>query len=193
MVIPVPPRDSFDIEPGRYRATCTEIREIEKQTRKGTQKNLRIVWELDIPTSENIRYLAGKNYEPTLAKDSTLRHDLRTWFGHDINARQFDTATLKGKEAILTVQDIENEGSGDDWEWATATIHVKTLAEAESTLRPVLCDVVLNTPDYRLGIGDADGEVIVPCPGTGRTRLVVSADDVGEGGLDEVWVDLMPC
>jgi len=118
MVIPVPPRDSFDIEPGRYRATCTEIREIEKQTRKGTQKNLRIVWELDIPTSENIRYLAGKNYEPTLAKDSTLRHDLRTWFGHDINARQFDTATLKGKEAILTVQDIENEG------WANPYHHV---------------------------------------------------------------------
>jgi hypothetical protein len=93
---------------------------------------------------------------------------------------------------VRHAQDIETEGSEDDWEWATATIHVKTLAEAESTPRPVLCDVVLNTPNYRLGIGDADGEVILPCPGTGRTRLVVSADDVGEGGLDEVWVDLLP-
>ena len=118
MLIPVPPKDSYDVEPGRYKATCTEIREIEKQTRKGTQKNLRLVWELHIPGAENVRYLAGKNYEPTLAKDSTLRNDLRSWFGNDINARQFDTATLKGKEAIITVQDIENEG------WANPYHHV---------------------------------------------------------------------
>jgi hypothetical protein len=93
---------------------------------------------------------------------------------------------------VRHAQDIEAEVFEGDGEWATATVHVKTLAEAESTPRPVLCDVVLNTPTYRLGIGDADGEVIVPCPGMGRTRLVVSADDVGEGGLDEVWVDLLP-
>ena len=110
MIISVDPRDSFDIEPGRYRAICTEIREIEKQTRKGTQKYLRLTWELDIPGAENIRYLAGKNYEPKLTKDSVLRNDLRSWFGHDIKVRNFDTATLKSKEAVITVQDIENEG-----------------------------------------------------------------------------------
>ena len=49
MIISVEPRDSFDVEPGRYRATCTEVREIEKQTRKGTEKFLRLIWELDIP------------------------------------------------------------------------------------------------------------------------------------------------
>ena len=80
MIIPVEPRDSFDVEPGRYRATCTEVREIEKQTRKGTEKFLRLIWELQSPGSENIRYLAGKNYEPTLAKNSPLRNDLITWF-----------------------------------------------------------------------------------------------------------------
>jgi hypothetical protein len=118
MLIPVEPTESYHVEPGRYRAKCTEVREVEKQTRKGTQKRLRIVWELDIPSSENILYLAGKNYEPTLAKESILRNDMRTWFGHDINVRQFDTTTLKGKGAILTVQDIENEG------WAEPYHHV---------------------------------------------------------------------
>src|ERR1035441_3952370 len=111
MLISVDPRDSFDIEPGRYKATCTEIREIEKQTRKGTQKYLRLTWELDLPGDENVRYLAGKNYEPKLTKDSALRNDLRSWFGHDIKVRKFDTATLKGKEAIITVQDIEDRKS----------------------------------------------------------------------------------
>ena len=81
-------------------------------------KPKRIVWEIDVPGNHNVRYLVGKNYEATLAKHSTLRNDLRTWFGQDINAHQFDTATLKGKEAILTVQDIENEG------WANPYHHV---------------------------------------------------------------------
>jgi hypothetical protein len=115
MLIPVEPRDSFDVAPGRYRARCTDTREIEKQTRKGTQRFLRLIWELDVPGAQNIRYLVGKNYEPSLAKDSPLRNDLRSWLGHDINVRQFDTATLKGKEAIITVQDIENEGWGNPY------------------------------------------------------------------------------
>ena len=93
---------------------------------------------------------------------------------------------------VRHAHDIEAEVLDGDWEWATATIHVRALGEAEPTPRPVFCDVVLDTPTYRLGIGDADGEVIMPCPGMGRTRLVLSAEDFGEGGLDEAWIDLMP-
>jgi hypothetical protein len=133
MLIPVEPIDSFDVEPGRYKATCTEIREIEKQTRKGAQKNLRLVWELDIPGADNVRYLAGKNYEPTLAKDSTLRNDLRSWFGHDIKARNFDTATLKGKEAVITVQDIENEGHANPYHWVAKVEPLVTEDDADDT------------------------------------------------------------
>ena len=110
MLIPVEPRESYDVEPGRYKAKCIDVRDKDIPTRKGTVKGQRIVWELDIPGADNVRYLVGKNYEATLARNSKLRNDLITWFGHDINARQFDTATLKGKEAILTVEDIENEG-----------------------------------------------------------------------------------
>ena len=117
MILSVEPRETFDVEPGRYKAKCTDIREIEKPTRKGLQKFLRLIWELDTCGAQNVRYLAGKNYEPTLAKDSTLRNDLITWFGHDINARNFDTATLKGKEAIITVQNIENEGWDNPYHW----------------------------------------------------------------------------
>jgi hypothetical protein len=110
MLIPVEPIDSFDVEPGRYKATCIDVRDKDIPTRKGTVKGQRIVWEIDVPGTDNVRYLVGKNYEPTLAKNSPLRNDLTTWFGHDIKVRNFDTATLKGKEAIITVQDIENEG-----------------------------------------------------------------------------------
>ena len=131
MLIPVEPIDSFDVEPGRYRATCTEVREIEKQTRKGTEKFLRLIWELDVPGADNVRYLAGKNYKPSLAKDSQLRSDLITWFGHDINVRQFDTATLKGKEAIITVQHIENEGRDKPFCWVSRVEPLVTEDDAD--------------------------------------------------------------
>jgi hypothetical protein len=142
MLIPVEATDSFDIEPGRYKTTCVDVREIEKQTRKGTEKFLRLIWELDIPGSENIRYLAGKNYKPSLAKDSPLRNDLITWYGHDINARQFDTTSLKGKEAIITVQHIENEGRDKPFCWVSRVEPLVDQDEADEarTISPkVVC------------------------------------------------------
>ncbi len=50
MLIPVQPEDSFDVEPGRYSAVCNDTKEIEKATRKGIKKYLRITWELAIPS-----------------------------------------------------------------------------------------------------------------------------------------------
>ena len=117
MVIPVPPKESYDVEPGRYHALCNDVRERDRNPRTGIEKGLRIVWELKIPGNENTRYLVGKNYEATLARNSLLRNDLISWFGHDINTREFETATLKGKAAIVTVQHIENEGWAKPYCW----------------------------------------------------------------------------
>jgi hypothetical protein len=75
--------------------TRIDVREKDISTRTGTQKRLRIVWELAIPGTENTRYLVGRNYEATLTGNSLPRNDLVSWFGHDINVRAFDTATLK--------------------------------------------------------------------------------------------------
>jgi len=68
MLLSVEPRDTFDVEPGRYQAQCVEVREIENKHRRG-QRLLRIIWELKVPgkNTETVRYLVGKNYEPTLA------------------------------------------------------------------------------------------------------------------------------
>jgi len=111
MVIPVPPKDSFDVEPGRYAAKCIDVRERSQLERKASNKRLRIVWEVKVPGgAESVRYLVAKNYEPTLTRHSELRDDLISWLGHDIQARTFDTATLKGREATITVTNIENDG-----------------------------------------------------------------------------------
>ena len=116
MLLLVEPRDSFDVEAGHYRATCIEVREIENKRKPG-QTLLRIVWELKGAGKDNARYLVGKNYEPSLSQDTTLRNDIMSWFGHDINARQFDPTTLKGQEATVTILLIENEGWEKAYRW----------------------------------------------------------------------------
>ena len=49
MLIPVEPTESFDVEPGRYRAKCVNVRDKDIPTRKGTVKGQRIVWEIECP------------------------------------------------------------------------------------------------------------------------------------------------
>src|ERR1017187_4222750 len=92
----------------------------------------------------------------------------------EVQPEQVVTVDESGLVVLVRhAQDIEADALGDDRKLATATIHVRALANAEPTPRPVLCDVVLITPSQRLGIGDARGEVVLPTPGTGRTRIVV--------------------
>jgi hypothetical protein len=119
MIIQVPPTESYDVPEGRYKAICEDVFEYDKLTDKGPKKFLRVVWRLlDSPT-ENVRYLVGKNYEPSLAKRGQLRSDLITWFGHDIKPGQFDTQTIKGKEATVTVSHIYNEGHDKPYRWVS--------------------------------------------------------------------------
>jgi hypothetical protein len=85
---------------------------------------------------------------------------------------------------VRHAQDIDAERFEGDWNWATATVQVRSLTEAESVSRQVLCATVMPTPDERIHIGDADGEVVLPAP-SDRTHVIVSADDADETGLME--------
>jgi hypothetical protein len=100
-----------------------------------------------------------------------------------------------GEDAIVIsvrhAQDIEAERFEGDWDWVTVTFRLRALTEAEPVERTVVFDGVLATDDARLSLGDADGEIILPCPDR-ATRVVVSTDEVDRAGLDRVWVDLLP-
>lgn len=75
-------------------------------------------------------------------------------------------------------------------EWAFATLHVRILAEAEPTTRVVLSDAVIDAPNRRVSIGDAEGEVVLSGHGV-RTRLIVSVVEEDVAGADEVWIDVI--
>jgi hypothetical protein len=97
-----------------------------------------------------------------------------------------DVLTLSVRHA----QDIEAERFEGDWDWATATIHLRSLAQEEATDRHVLCDTVITTTHDSVSLGDADGMLVIPAPSV-RTRLIVSTDKVDPTELETVWVDLV--
>lgn len=92
--------------------------------------------------------------------------------------------------AVRHAQDIGADRFEGDWDWATATFHVRVLTEAEAVERDVVCDFVLAAVDEQLPLGDADGYLQLPSPST-STRVIVSTDYVDAAGLKNVWVDLV--
>lgn len=92
--------------------------------------------------------------------------------------------------SVRHAQDIEGDRFEGEWDWATATLYVRSLTHSEATDRQILCDTVLATPQETVSLGDADGMVVIPAPGL-RTRLIISTDHVDPTGLERVWVDLV--
>lgn len=112
--------------------------------------------------------------------------EVPTDFGGRLVAVGQDVVVLSVRHA----QDIAADKFEGDWDWATATLHVRSLAQEEATERQVLCDTVVATPQEKVSLGDADGMVVIPTPSL-RTRLIVSTDDVDPTGMERVWVDLV--
>ena len=108
----------------------------------------------------------------------------------EFNGRAVATARNVVTISVRHAQDIQADKFEGDWDWATATIHLRSLVEEERTERHVLCDTVIATPQESLSVGDADGMVVIPVPSV-RTRLIVSTDEVDSAGLETVWVDLV--
>ncbi len=92
--------------------------------------------------------------------------------------------------SVRHAQDTHADRFVGDWDWATATVHVRSLVQEETTERTVLCDVVIATPQQTVSLGDADGMLVIPAPSV-RTRLVVSVEEVVPSGMETVWADLV--
>lgn len=106
------------------------------------------------------------------------------------NGRSVATARDVVTLSVRHAQDIDADRFEGDWDWATATIHLRSMVEEERTERQVLCDIVVATTKEAVSVGDADGFVVIPAPSV-RTRLIVSADEADSAGMETVWVDLV--
>lgn len=91
---------------------------------------------------------------------------------------------------VRHAQNIAADRFEGDWDWATATIHVRSLTEPADQDRTQVCDIVIDAVGEVISVGDADGMVSIPAP-SARTRLVVAVAEPAASGACDVWVDLI--
>jgi hypothetical protein len=99
-----------------------------------------------------------------------------------------------GQGLVILVRHAQDVESFDgDFDWAEAEITVRLLVEPQAATpdREVFRGVI-NVPDGRLAVGDADGDVIVPAHH--GANLVVVTIEPSQPALspDVVQVDLLP-
>jgi len=116
MIIRISREPTFDVPEGKYRAVLTEVINLEdRKTKTGWADQVRLLFEIVAPQAANTCYLVGKNYEPSLAKNSDLRKDLAGWRGYDLTEQEIAAGSVNlesmiGKEADIKVAHIKNEG-----------------------------------------------------------------------------------
>ena len=102
-----------------------------------------------------------------------------------------DTVSVGRDVVVIRVRHAQDTTAERfEGEWATATIHLRSLRAAESTDRSLLCDEVIDSDRGTVSCGDAEDMFIVPAPGR-KFRLIVTAERIDDEGLDEVWIDLV--
>jgi hypothetical protein len=104
----IPPVTTFDLPEGLYHATLTQYRPMTKQTKKGPQEWVRLLFEVQIPEMANQIPCAGRNFQLDLNAGSDLRNFLEVWLGSDFFKEKsnqelnFDTLMGKGADVKLS-------------------------------------------------------------------------------------------
>jgi hypothetical protein len=110
MLINVTPKGLYEVPEGTFQAVCVEAEETQNKSVNPPAKTLRIVWELPDLQVDSFPRRASKTYKASLAEGSVLRRDLESWFGGDLSSGMFDTKTLVGKSALITIQHTRTPG-----------------------------------------------------------------------------------
>jgi hypothetical protein len=92
---------------------------------------------------------------------------------------------------VRHAQDVDAEVFEGDWNWATATLRVRSLIDFDNTAEPVIYEGLLRLPDGRLTIGDADSEVVLSDLNE-QTRVRICEADSSDFEAAYVRIDLAP-
>ena len=131
MKLILPKVQCWNCPEGNYPATCVGVREV-TEVKNGKPVHLvQLVFEIDVGEDDNVRYLAKRRYELPVKAGSKLLDDLTGWLGEAFlrNHREFDPATLKGRQADLVLVHIHNEGYEKPW------VHIESIHAAGSLVQ----------------------------------------------------------
>ena len=141
----IPAVKTFDLPAGLYHATMTQYKPVTKQTKKGPQEWVRLLYEVQIPEMANQIPCAGRNFMLDLNPGSDLRNFLEVWLGEEFfqSNQELDFDTLIGREGVIQLSHY----LGDDRDKPFVSIdnvfpnnsQTMTVAKAQ-TVAPLLKD-----------------------------------------------------
>jgi hypothetical protein len=109
----IPAVTTFDLPAGNYRSRLLRTKRIFKQTSRGAQEWVRLVFEVQVPSMSRQCPCAGRNFVKDLSPGSDLRNFLESWLGHDYfvarSGQDLDFDTLNGMEADVTLSHYEGD------------------------------------------------------------------------------------
>jgi len=112
----IPAMKTFDLPVGQFKATLSQTRSITKQTKRGPQQWLRLVFEVEIESMSDQIPCAGRNFPLDLNPGSDLRNFLEIWLGNEFfkakSNQELDFDTLIGKHGNIVLSHY----LGDDFE-----------------------------------------------------------------------------
>jgi len=112
----IPAVKTFDLPAGLYKATLTQCRPTTKQSKKGPQEWVRLVFEVTIPGMPDQIPCAGRNFQLDLNPGSDLRNFLEVWLGEEFfkanSNKELDFDTLLGREGDICLSHYQ----GDEFE-----------------------------------------------------------------------------
>jgi hypothetical protein len=120
MIINIPMEESFLAPEGTFKGTCTDVRFLDKQTKKkGLVTHVRFLFDLE-PIQEGIQYRVGAEFPKD---DAKLFAFLKQWLGYGIGGKSFDLQTVRGKQGIIEVVHIPPKGEHEEaYRWVNSVL-----------------------------------------------------------------------
>ena len=114
----IPLEKTFVVQEGSFRGRLHSVSK-KLKTSKTSDKEIRLVFELSIPSIKNKIPTAGRNFPADLNAGSELREFLEHWLGRtffeDNAGRRIEMESLIGREADLILTHYHNDGYKNPW------------------------------------------------------------------------------
>jgi len=106
--IDIPKETTFDLPEGNFAAKVDHVRVFSKQSARGMEDWVRILFEVKVPGMDHLNTVAGRNFKMNLNPGSDLRNFLGSLLGpqffRDSSGQKFNMESLIGRECEVKLE-----------------------------------------------------------------------------------------
>lgn len=119
--IEIPKENTWDLSEGNYRARIKQVKRQIKQTSRGAQEWVRLLFEVTIPSLSHLNCMAGRSLQLNVSPGSDLRNFLEGLLGRAYfrsqSGRNIDLESLCGMECEVQLEHfIGKNHAGEDYD-----------------------------------------------------------------------------